>query len=80
MRKSNGNFRFTINEISRFFPAEPGKELFDKIYGEGVVSSEEEFMKKIEEEIAINLKRESDFKLMMDIKALALEKTDIRTS
>jgi trigger factor len=71
----NGNFRFTINEISRFFPAEPGKELFDKIYGEGVVSSEEEFMKKIEEEIAINLKRESDFKLMMDIKALALEKT-----
>jgi trigger factor len=70
-----GNFRFTINEISRFFPAEPGKELFDKIYGEGVVSSEEEFMKKIEDEIAINLKRESDFKLMMDIKSLALEKT-----
>ncbi len=29
----------------------PGKELFDRIYGEGVVNSEEEFMKKIEEEI-----------------------------
>ena len=63
-----GNFRFTINEISRFYPAEVGKELFDKIYGEGVVNTEEEFMKKIEDEIAINLKRESDFKLMMDIK------------
>jgi trigger factor len=71
-----GNFRFTINDISRFFPAELGKELFDKIYGEGVVTGEEEFMKKIEDEIAINLKRESDFKLMMDIKALALEKTE----
>lgn len=72
------NYRFTINDISRFFPAELGKELFDKIYGEGIVSSEEEFMKKIEDEIVINLKRESDFKLMMDIKAIAQEKTDFQ--
>jgi trigger factor len=72
-----GNFRFTINEISRFYPAEPGKELYDKIYGEGVVNSEEEFMKKIEDELAVNLKRESDYKLMMDIKDLAIEKTEI---
>lgn len=72
------NFRFTINEISRFHPAELGKELFDRIYGEGVVNSEEEFMKKIEDEIAINLKRESDFKLMMDIKNLAIEKIDFQ--
>lgn len=72
----SGNFRFTIGEISRFHPAEVGKELFDKIYGEGIVNSEEEFMKKLEEEIALNLKRESDYKLMIDIKALALEKTE----
>jgi trigger factor len=74
----NGNFRFTINEISRFHPAELGKELFDKIFGEGVVNSEDEFMKKIENEISINLKRESDFKLLMDIKNLAIEKTDFQ--
>src|SRR5450759_253692 len=73
-----GNFRFTINEISRFHPAKLGKDLFDKIFGEGVVSTEAEFMKKIEEEIAVNLKRESDFKLMMDIKSLAMEKTDFQ--
>jgi len=72
----SGNFRFTINEISRFHPAEVGKELFDRIYGEGVVTSEEEFMNKLEAEIALNLKRESDYKLMLDIKALALEKTE----
>jgi trigger factor len=71
-----GNFRFTISDISRFYPAEVGKELFDKIYGEGVVSSKEEFLKKIEDEISANLKRESDFKLMIDIKNLAIEKTD----
>jgi trigger factor len=73
-----GNFRFTVNDISRFFPAEVGQELFNKIFGEGVVNSEEEFMKKIEEEIAVNLRRESDFRLMMDIKALAMEKTDFQ--
>ena len=73
-----GNFRFTINEISRFHPAEVGPELFTRIYGEGVVNSEEEFMKKIEDEISANLRRESDYKLMIDIKALALEKGDFQ--
>jgi trigger factor len=76
--ETGNNFRFTINDISRFFPAELGKELFDKIYGEGVVNSEEEFMKKMEEEITTNLKRESEFKLMIDIKALASEKTEFQ--
>jgi trigger factor len=73
----NGNFRFTINEISRFHPAEIGPELFNRIYGEGVVNSEEEFMKKIEDEISASLKRESEYKLMMDLKNTALEKTDL---
>jgi trigger factor len=73
-----GNFRFTVNEISRFHPAEIGPELFNRVYGEGIVNSEEEFMKKLEEEISANLKRESDYKLMIDIKAMALEKTDFQ--
>jgi trigger factor len=72
------NYRFTIGEISRFYPAVAGKELYDRIYGEGVVNSEEEFMKKVEEEITISLKRESDFKLMEDIKNLTMEKTDFQ--
>ncbi len=73
-----GNFIFTINEISRFYPAEPGKEMYDKIYGEGVVSTREEFMQKIEDEIVSSLAHESDFKLKQDIKKLALEKTDMQ--
>ena len=72
----DGNFRFTVSEITRFHPAEIGKELFDKIYGEGVVNNEEEFATKIEGEIAASLKTESDFKLMQDIKKLTIEKTD----
>ena len=71
-----GDFRFTVTEISRFHPAEIGQELFDRIYGEGVVTSGDEFMKKIEEEITANLQRESEYKLMLDLKSLASEKTD----
>ena len=73
-----GNFIFTIKEISRFHPAEQGKELYDKIYGEGVVNTEEEFMKKIEEEISESLARESEFKLMQDLKELVRSKIDFQ--
>jgi trigger factor len=72
-----GNFRFTIGEITRFHPAEINQELFNRIYGEGKVNSEEEFMKKIEEEITASLSRESEYKLMQDVRKLAIEKTDL---
>ncbi|MCX6330398.1 MAG: trigger factor [Bacteroidia bacterium] len=71
-----GTFRFTIIEITRFHSAEINQELFNRIYGEGIVNSEEEFHNKIEEEIRESLKRESEFKLMQDIKKLIIEKTD----
>lgn len=74
----DGEFRFTIKEISRFHPAEPGQELFNKIYGEGVVATEEEFMNKITEEISANLARESNYKLMQDIRKLTIEKTEFQ--
>jgi len=78
VEKAGDNYRFTINDISRFYPAELGKELYDRIYGEGVVTTDEEFMKRIEEEIASNLRRESEFKLGIDLKELAMEKTELQ--
>ena len=78
VKDMDGNFKFTISEITRFNPAEIGSELFNRIYGEGVINSEEEFMKKVEEEISASLQRESDYKLMQDIKKQAIEKTDLR--
>ena len=74
----NGNVRFTINEISRFRQAEINQELFDRIYGEGIVNSEEEFRRKMEEEIKTNLENESNYKLSIDLKKLALEKTEFQ--
>ncbi len=74
----SGKFRFIISEISRFYPAEIGTDLFNKIYGEGIISSEDDFMKKIEEEITASLKRESEYKLMQDIRDMVIDKTDLK--
>jgi trigger factor len=76
--KQNGLFRFTISEISRFQPAVLNQDLFNRIYGEGSVNSTEEFMQKIEEEISSSLSRETDYRLMQDIKKLAVEKTEMK--
>jgi trigger factor len=70
-----GMFRAKITAINRFSHAELNQELFDQIYGEGVIAGEEEFMKRLEEEIRTNLNRESDFKINLDARQLALDKT-----
>jgi len=75
--KAEGTYKFTIEEIMRFKPAEISKELFDQIYGEDVIKTEEEFYTKIDEEISASLANESNYKLTLDLKKLALEKTKI---
>ncbi|MFP4620238.1 MAG: trigger factor [Bacteroidales bacterium] len=69
-----GQFRISITEIKQFEKAEQNQELFDKIYGEGNVTSEEEFRQKIKEEIEEHLKPESKRKLTQDIKNYFVEK------
>ncbi len=70
-----GIYRLSIKEINRFTPAEVNQELFDKVYGEGVLKSEEEFMAKLETEISENLQKESDYKALIDARKMAVEKT-----
>jgi len=72
-----GNFRFIVNEITRFTPAELNQELYDMVYGTDVIKSKEEFEEKIKEEIASNLKRETDYKLLIDLKEYVTSKTEM---
>lgn len=70
----SGDFKITINDILRFANAEVNQELFDKVYGEGSVKSEEEFRTKIAEEAADGLKRDSEYKFRTDVRAALIKK------
>ncbi len=71
----NAEFEFTITEIKRFIPAEINQQLFDKVYQEGTISTQEEFRNKIAEEIKIDLETQSDYKFLYDAKDLLIEKS-----
>ena len=75
LQGADGDYMFTINSVNRFKMAEVSQELFDKVYGEGNVKSEEEFMKKLDEEIRVNLARESEYKLNQDARNMVIDKT-----
>jgi len=69
------NFSFTIDNISRMEPADLNTELFDKVYGEGVVKNEKEFRAKIATEAENTFLGESDRKFQNDAVDFLLEKT-----
>lgn len=54
------------------------QELFDKIYGENVVTSEEEFRERIKNELQAHLDRESNYKFHLDVKDKMVSKTDLQ--
>ena len=50
LEASEGLFTFTLNTISRLEPHAIDQELFDKVFGEGNVTSEEDFRAKLKEQ------------------------------
>lgn len=54
------DFRFDIKEVTRYKEAEMNQELFNRVLGEGVVSTEDEFRKKVEEELELQFKPNAD--------------------
>ena len=68
------NFSFQIEEITRAVPAALTQELFDQVFGEGAVSSEEEFRGKIKESIAAQFEAESNYKFLIDARAYMMNK------
>ncbi len=68
------NFSFQVNEITRYVPSELNQELFDEVFGEGTVKSEEEFAAKVRETLAAQFGPDADYKFMVDMRALLTEK------
>lgn len=58
--KIDADFRFDIKEVTRYKEAEMNQELFDRVLGEGVATSEEEFRTKIEAELIKQFKPNID--------------------
>ncbi|MDO5522642.1 MAG: trigger factor [Bacteroidia bacterium] len=70
----NSDFTFEIQEVTRYEEAEMNQELFDKVLGEGVVSSEEDFKSKVAEMLSNQFKPAADNLFMKSARELILEK------
>ena len=68
------DFEMEISGITRYVEGEVNQELFDKVFGEGVVKSEEEFKNKIVENIQTQLAADSDYKFNLDARDLVIGK------
>ncbi len=74
----NANLQLTVRNIARMEDAELNQELFDKIYGPGVITSEEAFRDKIRTELGLMFQQDTDRKFFNDVEKSLVEKLDIR--
>ena len=63
------DFSFQVTEIRHFQPAEVNQQLFDRVFGEGKVSSEKEFREKVAGILESQLEQNSNYKFMIDVRA-----------
>jgi len=68
------DFQFEIKEITRYKEAELNKELFDKVFGENTVETEEAFREKVKSTLAENFSQQSDSLFSVDVNILLLKK------
>lgn len=68
------NFSFQVEEITRFVPGDLNQDIFDQVFGEGVVNSEEEFRAKVKEVIAAQFVADSDYKFLLDLRQMLTAK------
>lgn len=63
-----GNFSYQITEITRYVAAKPSQELYDQIFGEGKVKSEEEFRAAIKAQIEEQFAFNAQVRFMVDVR------------
>ena len=67
------NVTYTIKEINKAEKAEVNQELFDKVYGEGTVDSEEAFRNKIKAESENMYNKEADKQIINEVVSKLLD-------
>jgi trigger factor len=70
------DFQLTVKNVNRLEESDLNQEFFDKLFGEGTVTTEEEFRTKITEELESMMVQDADRKLQDDTYKLAIAKVD----
>ena len=70
------DFRYEVTSITHYEESPIDQSLFDKVYGEGVVKTEEEFKSKVAEGIKESYVEDSKYKFGIDAKAAMIKKMD----
>lgn len=71
------NFNVTIINIKTYVPGEENQETFDRIFGEGVVTTPEAFEAKVEERLKDGYRQQADYRFSKDARDYLLKKADI---
>ena len=74
VKDHEGDFTFQVLEISRYVKHEVNQELFDQVFGDGVVTDEKAFRQKIADMISQQLQSDSDYKFLLDVRAYMEQK------
>ncbi len=74
---TSGNFKVTVKNVNRLGEADLNEEFYTKLFGEGVVSNEEEFKAKIKEEVESMLAQNSVQKLQNDFYLKGMEEANL---
>ena len=69
-------FQLTVKNVNRLEESDLNQEFFDKLFGEGTVTTEAEFTAKITEEIETMMVQDSERKLQDDIYKASVAKVD----
>ncbi|MBR1510621.1 MAG: hypothetical protein IJ623_08245 [Bacteroidales bacterium] len=70
-------FNFTVVNVKTFVAAEENQETYDKIFGEGVVTTPEQFEEKIAERIRNSHEQEANYRFGADVRKYFQNKANI---
>ena len=70
-------FTFTVVNVKTFKAAENNQETWNQMFGEGTVTSEEQFMEKVVERIKANHTQEANYRFGNDVRKYFVEKANI---
>lgn len=69
------NFKFRVGDINRIEPAELNTEFYDRLFGAGKITTDEEFRAELTSILQRDAQNESDVRLLNDIRAAVLAQT-----